>query len=258
MVPVHDYFFELQKQLTNLISQGTISISDLCSYGSTRRYTKYVANELESFFYLMRVAVYSNVQYDLSTPHKASFWCAFPIFTKVLLHHSPELACHKDCKGNLPLHVIAKQSCKQLHSVQCSSCNHNITGPYFWHPCGTKICRTCHNTRASMSDYDTLIEYQGNEIIRDCLAVNPSAASAHDAQGNLPLHLSLKSGKYWSTGIRELIDAAPSTLGAIDEETGIFPFMLAAEAKESDESLNAGQKLTTIFELLKRGPSYIQ
>ncbi len=90
------------------------------------------------------------------------------------------------------------------------------------------------------------------------LAVNPSAANVKDSEGNLPLHLSLKSGKTWSTGINELVKAAPFAIGAMDEESSMFPFMLAAEGKNSDGTLDPGQKLSTIYELLRRGPSLIR
>ena len=259
MSPVHDFFYTLQKQITDLVSRNKISTNNLSSYGRMQSYTKLIANNLESLFYLMRVSVYNNVEYTLDALHQESFWVAFPLFTKALLHHSPELACHKDCSGNLPLHVIAKHTFHQLHSAQCSYCNTRISGPHVWFQNNTRSCLECNSHRRhGMNANSSLIEYQGHELIKDILAVNPQAASIKDAEGNLPLHLSLKSQKTWCTGVQELIAAAPFALEVRDGESNMFPFMLAAEGKESDETLNPGQKLTTVYELLRRGPSQIQ
>jgi ankyrin repeat protein len=260
MLPLQDYFYDLQRQITCQVLKGIISTEDLSSCGRMQSYTKLFANNLESFFYLMRVAVYNDVDYALEAPHQASFWTTFPIFTKTLLRHSPELACHKDCHGDLPLHIIAKHEFQQLHSAQCSYCKTNISGPYLWFQQKTYSCRECSNLSYTNPQHlqSALIEYQGNELIKDVLAVNPSAANVKDSEGNLPLHLSLKSGKTWSTGINELVKAAPFAIGAMDEESSMFPFMLAAEGKNSDGTLDPGQKLSTIYELLRRGPSLIR
>lgn len=260
MYPIQDYCYELQQQISEKVLQGMISIDSLSSCGRMQSYTKLIANSLESLFYLMRVAIYNDVEYALNAPHQSSFWTTFPMFIKSLLHHSPELACHKDCNGNLPLHVIAKHECQQLHSIQCSSCSKNISGPYLLCQNKLNICKECSRFHQSNPNnaQPPLVEYQGNELIKDILAVNPSAAKVRDSEGSLPLHLSLRTGKAWSTGISELTDAAPFALRVVDNTKGTFPFMLAAEYRDSDETLNAGQKLTTIYELLKREPSQIQ
>ncbi len=259
MLPLQEYYYALQGEITSQVLKGMISLDNLASFGKMQSYNRLLANNLESFFYLMRVAVYNDVEYALEAPHQSSFWATFPIFTKALLHHSPELACHKDFDGNLPLHIISKHEFKQLNSAQCYFCDSGISGPYLWTSHKINCCKSCcHSGRANSHYFQScLIEYQGNELLKDVLAVNPLAANVKDADGNLPLHLCLKSAKSWTTGIKELVEAAPFALGAIDGETNMFPFMLAAEGKVSDEMLNPGQKLSTVYELLRRGPSLL-
>ena len=94
--------------------------------------------------------------------------------------------------------------------------------------------------------------------MKDVIAANPSAALVRDAAGNFPLHLSLKSGKTWCTCVSELTEVAPSALTVLDEETNMFPFMLAAEGKQYDAAFSKGQKLTTIYGLLRADPSQIR
>ena len=259
MLPLQDFFYDFQRKITYQVLNGAISNNDLSSFGRMQSYTKLISNNLESFFYLMRVAVYDNVEYALEAPHQSSFWTTFPIFIKVLLHHSPELAYHKDCDGNLPLHVIAKHEFSNLRRVQCSYCNTSISGPYLWYRYNTHSCTACNHVacRNPQNLQSALVEYQGIDLMNDIHAANPSAANVKDSQGNLPLHLSLKSGKSWSTGVRNLVETAPFALGIADEETNMYPFMLAAKKSHSDEKLDRGQKLNTIYELLCRSPSLI-
>lgn len=263
MDPIRDYLYALQRQVSDLVAQGMISIDDLSSYGRMKNYTKLIANNLESLFHIMSLAANNDVDSSLNTPHQEPFWTAFPIFVKTLLHHSPELACRQDCVGNLPLHVIAGHNFRGLHSMQCSFCSSRIRGPYLWFQSHTYACKDCSkiddsSSRCFANSYPPLIEYQGCELMKDVIAANPSAALVRDAAGNFPLHLSLKSGKTWCTGVSELTEVAPSALTVLDGETNMFPFMLAAEGKQYDAAFSKGQKLTTIYGLLRADPSQIR
>ncbi len=259
MLPLQDYFYDLQREITSQVFKGTIDMDELSSFGRIHTYNKRFTNHLESFFYLMRVAIYNDVEYNLRDLHQSSFWATFPVFTKTLLNHSPELASHKDCFGNLPLHIISKQEFEQLTPVQCFCCHVSISGPYLWTPYAQNYCKSCCKLgRAhSPSFRSCLIEYQGNELVKDILAINPLAANVTDAYGNLPLHLCLKSAKTWTTGVAEVVEAAPLALGVRDKDTMMLPYMIAAEGKASDSALYPGQKLSTVYELIRRGPSLL-
>lgn len=254
MTTVHAFFYALQKHLTHLISHNIIPMDQISSFGKMA-YTNLVSNDIESLFYVMRYAVYRNVEYTSTTTHKDSFWVTFPLFSKILLNHSPELACHEDCNGNLPLHVIASHRFQNLNASQCHSCAKNISGPHLWHANNARICSNCHAKCGMKSSLSPHIDYEGHELIKDILAINPRQAYVPDSNGNLPLHLSLRSGKTWCTGVRELIQIAPSTLDVKDKATSLYPFMLAATG---ESEIPTSQKLTTIYELLRRDPSQIQ
>jgi len=253
MTTVHAFVYALQKRVTHLVTHNIVPMEQLASFGKMA-YTNLVSNDIESLFYVMRYAVYRNVEYTSTTTHEASFWVAFPLFSKILLNHSPELACHKDCNGNLPLHMIASHRFQNLNASQCHSCAKHISGPHLWHANNVRTCSSCHKCgmKSSSSPH---IEYEGHELIKDILAINPRQAYVPDSNGNLPLHLSLRSGKTWCTGVRELIQTAPSTLDVKDKTTSLYPFMLAATG---EPVISTGQKLTTIYELLRRNPSQIQ
>ena len=257
MSPLTDFYFSLQRQVTDLMFQGQLSISELASFGMTSNYTKLTANNLECVFYAMRAAVYKSVDYSLNAPHHISFWVTFPLFTKVLLSHCPELACHQDSLGYFPLHIIARHSSQQMLGAECIHCNTRINGPHFLYQNNSHCCSECIPCIAPNGP-TCLVEYQGTDIIKEVLAIYPQAAKIKDPHGSYALHQSIKSGKTWSTGVRELVNAAPSVLDDIDEDTSFYPFMLASVEQERDKGLGTGDKLATIFELLRRNPSHIK
>ena len=99
-------------------------------------------------------------------------------------------------------------------------------------------------------------------------------AKAQDGEGRLPLHLALEAGhkfhrqardgsgdgmvKEWvwyHTGVANLLDAYPQSIGIRDPKTGLYPFMTAASTFGSPEDDVAG--LSTVFELLLQRPDVI-
>ncbi len=264
MDTIRYYFYAFQRQVSQHVAHGSISIDDISSYGKVKKYTKLIANELESLFHVMRVAANNDVDYEWNTPHQDLFWTSFPIFTKTLFHHSPDLASHKDCFGNMPLHVIARHHFHGSKSIHCSFCSTEVKGTHLWFQGHTYACKDCmkRNTCTSKHLMSTsripLVEYQGFELMKDVIAANPSAANVKDVDGSYPLHSSLRSGKSWAKGVKELALAAPATVSAMDKVTSMLPFMLAAERKGWDTTFSRGEKLTTVFELLRAEPSQVQ
>jgi len=111
------------------------------------------------------------------------------------------------------------------------------------------------------------------EVIKDVLNAYPEAASIPDQFGDLALHLSLRAGKTWCTGVKEIFEAAPHAIHVQDRTSCQFPFMIAASTKWNTdhhpvEILDTKQyeiesshqkaidllELTTVFELLRRDP----
>jgi hypothetical protein len=107
-------------------------------------------------------------------------------------------------------------------------------------------------------------------LIKSRVFGKPAMASIPDNRGRLPIHLVLEAGGLWTSGndqyadddsnstdtarqdphiIDSLIDANPQSLLIRNNETGLFPFMIAATS--STEGVNKSTKeLETIFRLL--------
>lgn len=84
----------------------------------------------------------------------------------------------------------------------------------------------------------------GRQILKDMIRAHPVSVKTCGADGNLPLHLSLRSGKSWcDDGIKELIMLSPETVSARDKD-GAPPALLAAESCD----------LTTIFLMIRKNP----
>mmetsp|Transcript_7350 Transcript_7350/g.8535 ORF Transcript_7350/g.8535 Transcript_7350/m.8535 type:complete len:147 (+) Transcript_7350:303-743(+) len=115
-----------------------------------------------------------------------------------------------------------------------------------------------------------------HEVIKYTLLAYPKAASIPDSFGNLPLHLSLRAGKTWFTGVKEIFEAAPHAIHVQDRTSCQFPFMIAASTRWNTdhhpvEILDTTQyeiesshqkaidllELTTVSELLRRDPCVV-
>ena len=118
-----------------------------------------------------------------------------------------------------------------------------------------------------------------HEVIKDIISAYPLAASVPDPFGTFPLHLSLRAGNRWDTGVKEIFEAAPNKIHVRDHSSGLLPFMIAASKKynhnptnyqtteiwkeEQIENILLFQKkidlleLTTVFELLQKNPSQV-
>ena len=113
----------------------------------------------------------------------------------------------------------------------------------------------------------------GHEIVKDVLTTNPQAASKPDRYGNLPLHVSLHTGKTWNAGVKEIFEAAPYAIDVRDHKSQQYPFMIAAYKKIRANDITEARiltqtgldlqhsiflsELTTVFELLRRSPNRV-
>jgi hypothetical protein len=88
------------------------------------------------------------------------------------------------------------------------------------------------------------------DILSFVLEANPGASSATDGRGQLPLHLTIAAGKTWEGGVKIIFDANPSSLGTMDAEHRLYPFMLASISDQACDS--------TIYTLLRANPEYVR
>ena len=104
----------------------------------------------------MTTLYYNSMEYPstsqmLSMVHDPMFWCRFPLFTKVMLHCRPHLACQYDTNGNLPLHIVSRYN---WSSFQCSKCQGHITeGLFHWVDSHYPHCTKCETK--CKRDYDS-------------------------------------------------------------------------------------------------------
>jgi ankyrin repeat protein len=82
----------------------------------------------------------------------------------------------------------------------------------------------------------------------------PAAASFTNHAGDLPLHLALQQGRRtWTTGISSLVEADSDALQLRDQNTQLYPFLLAAAFPSGHDTKSLG----TIFELLLACPHVV-
>jgi len=64
----------------------------------------------------------------------------------------------------------------------------------------------------------------------------PEASRKKNVKGELCLHIALRSGKTWDSGIKKILKAEPRGIKIKDTATGLFPFMLAAIGNKNPSS----------------------
>jgi len=108
---------------------------------------------------------------------------------------------------------------------------------------------------------DDQVEQKQPLVIQILLEAGAKANRANPSlkRGRLPLHSAIVSGKRWSEGLKILRNAYPDSLMKIDQETGLYPFMLAAAVggvalKDEITTVGRSADLTTIFEILRSRP----
>lgn len=143
-------------------------------------------------------------------------------FLDIAVRLYPEQVSTLDKEGNLPLHLVAR--------------NPDVG-----------------RTRPPPQSFKPR-PWESRDPIEVLVSSFPVAASFLDRNGNLPLHLAIKSGqRNWGEGLSFLVEAYSDALQRRDQETGLLPFQLAAAFLTGDEK----ESLGTIFELLVACPHVI-
>jgi len=70
--------------------------------------------------------------------------------------------------------------------------------------------------------------------------------------GKLPLHLACATGRRWNDGVKHLTTAYKAAISIKDEDTGLFPFMIAAAVQNDMASLNC------VYNLFRECPNLYQ
>ena len=124
----------------------------------------------------------------------------------------PDQLYKRDKNGNLPIHIASKS-----HSTALSE-------GVWWHKDAERDGQTPTKMRSGTSP-----------MLECLLRVYPEGCLIMNSEGQLPIHLALRAGKMWETGIYDIFRACPSVLiGAMrDTPSQLHSFMLAAATRRS-------------------------
>ena len=150
LTATEEVFYHLQHDMSSLCHnlQTKITSSNIPKFLVQNPLLK---EGIDYFFHLMSVLHYNVVEWPKSTVgvdggsfiHNGSFWLQFPIFTKMLLHHHPEIAGQKDSNDDLPLHIVAKYNWSSCN-MSCSICKKQINhGIFYWVNRHHQRCTVC-------------------------------------------------------------------------------------------------------------------
>ena len=131
-----------------------------------------------------------------------------------------------------------------------------------------KVYRRRIDTGSEEGSAENNVSKSSDSIVVQLLRRYPQAASVPDPNGRLPLMLAIESEKKWCEGISDLVKAAPRALYTRDLCSGMYPFMASAmiakkntqnvnAMNEVDNSLEESDHLTTIFGLIREGPTIL-
>ncbi len=167
--------------------------------------------------------------------------------------------------GELPIHSVVALDENDVKLYKCDDCGKNdpTKSLYFFHNEARThrniLCKDCINQMEEVNYVEMPPVQKIKGTTKALLHLNPSDAKKQNQRGELPLHIAIKSGQCWSTGvIPELISAYPESLSIRDKETDLFPFQIAAvkhdfkygiDVKEQSE-----EKLETIYQMLLKWP----
>jgi ankyrin repeat protein len=204
---------------------------------------------IEDFFkYDTACALYKKVEFFLRLTHTNSYedvpgkdWRVVhaamavrvpPLFIRAAIDLHPWQIRERDENLNLPLHLSSKI---HYQSVGCDD-------EHIW----------AHKDVAKEYVHFRLVkeDRERDAPIAICLKYFPDGARYLDAEGSLPLHCAVRTGKGWIEGVKQLISVEPMALQSKDGVYGMYPFMLAA--------MEDNNTLDMVFRLLQANPSVVE
>lgn len=145
-----------------------------------------------------------------------------PELVDFVLEFFPEQAYQKDEHGRYPLDIAAASISSDHVENELYEYSHEISS-------------RCSGRKTRQGKIEMILQ------------ANPSALQ--DRAGNHLLHVAVSNGKQWNKGVESIFRASPKTISAVDEETNLYAFQLAAVGKEAD--------LRTIYELMRSMPNLV-
>ena len=163
---IEELFYYLQQYVSSICHNLQTEVNSFNFYKSHVNNSK-LAKGIDYLFLLMTVLHYGVIEWPNATEvkamgsfiHNGAFWLQFPVFTKMLLHHHPEIAFQQDSNGDLPLHILAKYNWSPF-CFSCAICNNPISsGVFYWVNNQHQRCTGCQTKckRGSRFDHVPLI-----------------------------------------------------------------------------------------------------
>ena len=168
---IGELFYYLQQHVSSICHSLQAEVNSF-NFRKVHMNNLQLAKGTEYLFLLMTVLHYNVIEWPNSNTepktmgsftHNGAFWLQFPIFTKMLLQHHPEIAFQLDSNGNLPLHILAKYNWSPFH-LSCAVCNDIINdGVFYWVNMQHQRCSGCQTKckRGTRFDHVPLITCHG-------------------------------------------------------------------------------------------------
>ena len=151
----------------------------------------------------------------------------------------PQELLQRDEKNRLPIHIAAAAPVYAVHDLRGEG--FTIEDANFDDDPESRASRPKKKES----------KYKEPSVIDILLCGEPKAASERDPHGQLPLHVAIMRGKTMAEGVQALVDACPVALITPDNQTNLYPFMLAA-------SVGRGRgDCSTIYSLLRATPELV-
>ena len=171
--------------------------------------------------------------------------CPFSFVRVLLDRFNTKIPTFRDENGNTLLHIAVQTkpfSFNQFYKCdRCKSVPSTGRNLYFnrdpekshWGVrCTDPNCfRRDHNR--SFHYVQVPVESKEQAIVEYILEKSPLLASTCNNSGKIPLELALMAGRTWTTGIKEIVLANPTSLSQAYESSGLYPFQLAAVGKRA-------------------------
>jgi len=174
------------------------------------------------------------------TVHSASSVDCPRCVVRIAMVLFPHELLNRDEKNRLPIHIAAAAP---VYAV------HDLRGEGFTID-DALLDDEDPESRAARSKKKES-KYKEPSVIDILLGGAPAAASERDNHGQLPLHVAIMRGKTLDEGVHALVEAHPDALTTPDNQTNLYPFMLAA-------SVGRGRgHCSTIYALLRAAPDLV-
>jgi hypothetical protein len=89
------------------------------------------------------------------------------------------------------------------------------------------------------------------DVIRELIQAYPEAAGKRNQNGDLPIHIAIRDRMVWEEGLEEIVKANSDVLSVPDNQTNLYPFLLAGTS-------GGHVAVNTTYQLLLANPHLVK